>query len=233
MGSSHFLPLGSAACLDMLNPTASGNLFVQGHQAQPQAFCLYIRFEWQRHRSGHAASYGIGHSIFAGASGAAPGILPPDPLRGSAAWSGHAASYGIGHSFGSGTTVAAQAFCLQIRFVWQRHVVGTCCIYGIGHSIWFGNFGCGSGILPPDPLRVAAPHGLDAAYGIGHSVWFGGVRCSSGILPPDPLREEASITQKFFPLQQHPALSRQTGCLGRRVKDSRRPKARIRNAVVP
>ena len=123
MGSSHLLPPGAAAHgLDMLHPTASGNLFC------------------------------------AGASDAAPGILPPDPLR-VAAWHG----LDMLHPTASGNLFCAEASDAAPGIL-PPDPLRVAASHGLDmrHNAASGNLFCAGashaapGILPPDPLRAAA-----------------------------------------------------------------------------
>jgi len=198
MGSSHLLPPGAAAHgLDMLHPTASGNLFCAGASDAAPGILPPDPLRV-------AASHGLymlhptasGNLFCAGASDAAPGILPPDPLRVAASHSldmrHNAAS---GNLFCEGASDAAPG-------ILPPDPLRVAAWHGLDmlHPTASGNLFCAEasdaapGILPPDPLRVAAWHGLDML----HPTASGNLFCAEasdaapGILPPDPLRVAAS-----------------------------------------
>ena len=96
-----------------------------------------------------------------------------------------------------------------------------------GNLFCAGALDAAPGILPPDPLHVAAPHGLDMRHNAasGNLFYEGASDAAPGILPPDPLHVATSSAQEVlsspiapFPvatndISRTPLSSTKTGCL--------------------
>ena len=94
----------------------------------------------------------------------------------------------------------------------SSHILPPVASQGVSNSLFSANASESPGILPSDPLRVAAPHGLDMLHptASGNLFCAGALDAAPGILPPYPLRVAAPHGLDML----HPTASGNLFCAG-------------------